>query len=209
MAGFVLLLVLQLFMATQFNRVGSTLELSRPLLFAEVARLNRYALEFALVRNLVGNGRLPYNTGQWNIGRPSSLGEDVSQVDQFADIVPFRNSCEEVAPTQHSAGLLGDMEEDAASRLSLTCLLRQFNIRIFSRDNSSSIHLSSRAQERILSASETKWSGRQMNSDLVSSIFASMIFAVVVSFSATFISIACLALGYRRDIMKARRCVSV
>ena len=85
------------------------------------------------------------------------------------------------------------------------CLLRQFNIRVFSRDNSSSLALSERAQERLRSADEASWSGLQMNADLVTAVFFSMAMATAGAFLLTFTSIVFLALGYRSDMMKARR----
>jgi hypothetical protein len=75
MAALVLLMVLQLFLAAQFNRVGTILELSRHQLLSEVAHINRYALDFAQIRNKVAKGVLPFQTQVWNIGRPSPAGQ--------------------------------------------------------------------------------------------------------------------------------------
>jgi hypothetical protein len=203
MASFVILMVLQLAIAAQFNHVGSMIELSRPLLTAEVARVNIYALDFALVRNLVSLRLLPANTAQWSIGRPNSKnGQDAeANIDQFSEIVPFSQRCERSTPHVRS---IADEAEDIGSRLTFSCLLRQFSIRVFSRDDGTSLQLSARAQERMRSATEARWSGRQINHDLTHAVFSSMTFALAASFALTFTSIVCLALGYRSDIMKAR-----
>lgn len=118
MASFVMLMVLQLAIAAQFNHVGSMIELSRPLLTTEVAHVRL----------------LPANTVQWSIGRPNSKnGPDVeANIDQFSEIVPFSQWCERSTPHVRS---IADEAEDIGSRLTFSCLLRQFSIRVFSRDD--------------------------------------------------------------------------
>jgi hypothetical protein len=91
------------------------MQLSRPLLTAEVARINRYALDFALARNLVDFGQLPYDVGLWKIGRPSMRGQDVKHIEQIADIVPLRDTCETSKPVIRSFSFIRDFDEDPVS----------------------------------------------------------------------------------------------
>jgi hypothetical protein len=210
MSGIVLLLVLVLVMGFQFNSVGNRLELSSPLLYAEIANLNRYALDFAVVRSLVQAGRLPYIAAQWNIGRPTANRNDVAAVEQLADMVPHLPRCEPMAPAHGSQRMLGSMPEAPASRLSLACLLRQFSLRVLSRTagvgNSSSMQLlSARAQERMHSAAEAGWSAKQMHEDLIGAVYASMAVSLAVSLILSFLTLVALALAYRADVLSARR----
>ena len=210
-AGLALLLVLQLVMAFQFNRVASWLELGRPRLMAELARLNRYALEFSLARSLVGDGRLPYNVAQWHIGRPefalSGDGGELQQaeVNQLADMFPFLNTCSGTqVPAARSYGPISDIHEIPAA-LSVECLLRQFSLRIFARDNSSALPLSDRARERLRSATDARISAREIGAELLLAVMRSMTFAVGAAFVLTLIALTALALAYRSDLLKARR----